>query len=395
MNTKILKQKILQTALNGNWKTVKLGEVCEINPKNKIDDETTVSFIPMTLIQDSFANKHTSEKKKWKEVKKGFTHFQEGDIGIAKITPCFENRKSVIFKNLENSFGAGTTELHILRPNNKIVLTEFVFWIIKTEKFILNGIKNFTGAVGQQRVGKNIILDFEIPLPPLSVQQQIVSQIEILFVEIDRIEQSRQNLLQTVKLAKQKTLAELLNNDGWETVKLGEVCNLERGITFPSNAKQTVKFENSIACVRTANVQEKLELDDLWHINKSYIKNNQNKILKINDIIISSANSRELVGKTSYVDKLEQEMTFGGFVMVIRANKLVDNKYLFYFCRHLFLEGLFMGESTQTTNIANINSKQLNNFNISLPPLTTQKAIVERIEEIFAEIEKIEKAVEH
>ena len=77
MNTKLLKQKILENFLEGDWENVKLGEVCEINPKNKIDDHTEVSFIPMTLIQDGFANKHISEIKKWQYVKKGFTHFQD------------------------------------------------------------------------------------------------------------------------------------------------------------------------------------------------------------------------------------------------------------------------------------------------------------------------------
>jgi len=186
--SEIVNQKSEILSQTDEWKTVKLGEVCEINQKNKLNDDLEVSFIPMTLIQDGFANKHTSEIKEWQDVKKGFTHFQEKDIGIAKITPCFENRKSLIFKNLKNGFGAGTTELHIIRPNNKIVLTEFVFWIIKTEEFISNGIKNFTGAVGQQRVGKNILADFDIPLPPLSIQRQIVEKIEKLFSEIEKIE---------------------------------------------------------------------------------------------------------------------------------------------------------------------------------------------------------------
>ena len=98
------------------WVWVTLKDIFEINPKNNLEDGTDASFVPMTLISDGFANKHTSEIRKWKEIKKGFTHFQEGDVGVAKITPCFENRKSIIFQNLENGYGAGTTELHILRP---------------------------------------------------------------------------------------------------------------------------------------------------------------------------------------------------------------------------------------------------------------------------------------
>ena len=81
------------------WVWCRLGEVCDINPKNKLDDELEVSFIPMPLISDGFSNTHSFEVKKWNDIKKGYTHFCNGDIGVAKITPCFENRKSVIFND--------------------------------------------------------------------------------------------------------------------------------------------------------------------------------------------------------------------------------------------------------------------------------------------------------
>lgn len=114
------------------WEWCRLGEICEINPKNKLDDELEVAFIPMPFISDGFSNTHTFEVEKWKDIKKGYTHFQNGDIGVAKITPCFENRKSVIFNNLENGVGAGTTELYILRNNKILSLNKYIFWFVKT-----------------------------------------------------------------------------------------------------------------------------------------------------------------------------------------------------------------------------------------------------------------------
>jgi type I restriction enzyme S subunit len=144
----------------------------------------------MALISDGFSNKHKSEIKKWEEIKKGFTHFQEGDVGIAKITPCFENRKSVIFQNLENGYGAGTTELHILRPILEPFLSNYIIWFVKTKDFIINGVNNFSGAVGQQRVGKSIIEGTYLPLPPLSEQKRIVSKIKQIFSQLDDIEKS-------------------------------------------------------------------------------------------------------------------------------------------------------------------------------------------------------------
>lgn len=104
-----------------SWEWVRLGQICQLNPRNIADDNIEVGFIPMTLIFDGFQNKHAFNVKKWGEIKQGFTHLANNDIGVAKITPCFENRKSVIFSNLPNKIGAGTTELHIIRPYCNII----------------------------------------------------------------------------------------------------------------------------------------------------------------------------------------------------------------------------------------------------------------------------------
>ena len=170
------------------WAWCRLGDIGTINPKNKLNDELDVSFIPMPLISDAFSNVHTSEVKKWGNIKKGYTHFCNEDIGIAKITPCFENRKSVIFNNLKNGVGAGTTELYILRNNKTLSFNKYIFWFIKTQEFINNGIKAFTGAVGQQRISRDFIENTLIPLPPLAEQYRIVQKIETYFSFLDTIE---------------------------------------------------------------------------------------------------------------------------------------------------------------------------------------------------------------
>lgn len=175
--------------------------------------------------------------------------------------------------------------------------------------------------------------------------------------------------------------------ENWVWVRLGAVCGFERGITFPSSAKQNERDDENIPCLRTANVQDELELNDLIYVNKKYYKNNIDKLIRENDIIMSTANSRELVGKTSFVYKVEYPMIFGGFVMALRANKLLS-KFLFYYLRLEFLLGRFRGESTQTTNIANISSSVLGEYTFPLPPLSEQQRIVEHIEELFAKLDE-------
>lgn len=173
----------------------------------------------------------------------------------------------------------------------------------------------------------------------------------------------------------------------WCWTRIGMVSNFERGITFPAAAKEAAPTEDNIPCLRTANVQENLEIDDMIYVNRDFMKGNIAKLVRENDIIMSSANSRELVGKSSLVTHIPFPMTFGGFVLNIRAKEM-SSKYLFYFLRHEFLAGKFIGESSQTTNIANINTTTLGNYEIPFPPLPEQQRIVDRIESLFAKLDE-------
>ena len=170
-----------------SWHWVRLKDVFIINPRNRLDDDLDVSFIPMPLIDDGYSGKHTAKVRRWKEIKTGFTHFAEGDVAVAKITPCFENRKSTVFENLTNGYGAGTTELHVLRPFGNNTLTQYLLAYVKSDYFIENGKQTFTGDVGQQRISKAYIENAYFPLPPIKEQERIIQQIGIIFEHLNMI----------------------------------------------------------------------------------------------------------------------------------------------------------------------------------------------------------------
>ena len=170
-----------------SWRWVRLKDVFIINPRNKLDDDLDVSFIPMPLIDDGYSGKHATEVRHWKEVKNGFTHFAEGDVGVAKITPCFENRKSTVFENLTNGYGAGTTELHVLRPFGNNIFVQYLLAYIKSDYFVEKGKQTFTGDVGQQRISKAYVESAYFPLPPVKEQERIVQQIGIIFEFLNMI----------------------------------------------------------------------------------------------------------------------------------------------------------------------------------------------------------------
>ena len=115
------------------WEWIRMGSLFTINPRNAISDDAVVGFMPMPLLQDGFSNSHTFEERQWKDIKSGFTHFADNDVVIAKITPCFQNRKSAVICNLPNGYGAGTTELHILRDYTKMLYMPYFLLLCKTE----------------------------------------------------------------------------------------------------------------------------------------------------------------------------------------------------------------------------------------------------------------------
>jgi restriction endonuclease S subunit len=213
----LIKEEEIPFDLPEGWVWVRLSEIVEFNPRNSIDDSIEVSFIPMKLIQEGFNNKHYSESKRWVEIKKGFTHFKEKDIAFAKITPCFENRKSVVMTNLLNGYGAGTTELIILRTYNELVVPEFLLYLVKTEEFISLGISSYTGTAGQQRVKTEKFEHFILGLPPLAEQKRIVRKVnQFMSLSVQFESQINQN---------QKHSNALLNTILREAFEIGENKN--------------------------------------------------------------------------------------------------------------------------------------------------------------------------
>jgi type I restriction enzyme S subunit len=173
--------------LPSKWQWTRLNLITEINPRNTdVDDKTKVSFVPMTLITTSYDGVHDSESRLWSEIKKGYTHFANGDIAIAKITPCFENSKAAIFRNLENGIGAGTTELHVARPFGEQIERNFLLLYFKSPNFLTMGQKLMTGSAGHKRVPRSF---FESNPIPLAEQKRIVDKVDELMLLCDQLEQ--------------------------------------------------------------------------------------------------------------------------------------------------------------------------------------------------------------
>ena len=174
------------------WEWCRVSSVFLINPKVSAKDDDIAAFIPMEAISAGYGSEFRFYEKQWKEIKSGYTAFEDNDIAFAKITPCFQNRKSVTFNGLPNGIGAGTTELKILRTYGETINRYYALYFLESPYFIDEA--TFKGTANQQRIVVGYLENKLFPLPPLSEQKRIVDKIGIIMPFIDKYSKSKETL---------------------------------------------------------------------------------------------------------------------------------------------------------------------------------------------------------
>lgn len=213
---------------------------------------------------------------------------------------------------------------------------------------------------------------------------------------LKRITAEKAELVKQGKIKKQKPLPEISDDEkpfdlpsGWDCARLGNTVAIIRGITFPASEKHKEPSEGKIACLRTANVQDNIEWDDLLYVSKSFVKRSE-QFAEKGDIVMSMANSRELVGKVAYIYNVPNgEATFGGFLSVIRPYGF-NASFLMSVLRSPHIKSILIDSSSQTTNIANISLEKLNPLVIAVPPFEEQNRIASKLEELMSLCDQLE-----
>lgn len=211
---KIYRQAVLKAAFEGKLlemssaKYFSFSEVCDINPSKReiieFKDDLEVTFLPMPAVSERGV---IIEKmiKKLKNVKKGYTFFKNSDVLLAKITPCFENGKKALVKELKNNIGFGSTEFHVLRAKDEVI-PKWIYYGISSEDFRNKAKIQMTGTAGQKRVPKRVLETYKIPVPTINIQKQIVNEIESRVSVCDKLEETVQQSLKKIKYIRQSIL---------------------------------------------------------------------------------------------------------------------------------------------------------------------------------------------
>ncbi len=216
----LYRQSVLKSAFDGTlyktteWNFTSIGTVCDINPKTVLpdfSDDSIVSFLPMPTVEAE-TGAFSPETVEYKKVKKGYTKFQNNDVLFAKITPCMENGKSCVVRDLIQGVGFGSTEFHVLRCHAGM-LPEYVFYFVVQKVFRSKAISFMTGAVGQKRVPADYLRDCEIPVPTLAEQERIVAEIESRFERADALETAVDRALNDAEKLKQAVLKKAFSGE--------------------------------------------------------------------------------------------------------------------------------------------------------------------------------------
>jgi type I restriction enzyme S subunit len=392
-----------------------------------LPDDLNVSFLPMKAIEEKTGRFDASDIRKYAEVRKGYTFFQNGDILFAKITPCMENGKIAVVDNLKNGIGFGSTEFHVIRLLSRDISRKILFYYLLQDGFRKDAQRNMTGSAGQLRVPTRYIQNVVIPIPPLNEQHRIVAKVEELFSRLDAGMESLRKvkaqlkryyqavlkyafegklteewrkthkqeleptttLLERITQERKKNVKrrynELLSTDvsdlpklieGWAWARLSDICNVKGRVGWRGYMKSDLRDEGPFVIGAT-------HLTDKWKVNLtnpvfiSTEKYRESPEIMVNhgDVIVAQRGS---IGKLALVDFDLGEATINPCVLLLKDIR-INNKFLLYLLASpAYQDSLLKGNTSTTTPM--ITQEFLRNMVIPVASLTEQGKIVEDIE---------------
>ena len=388
-------------AVPGNWCWARLSSIYIINPKNNADDNIDAAFIPMEHISAGTNWDYQYDIQPWGKARKGHTQFANGDVAFAKISPCFENRKSMILQDLPNGIGGGTTELIILRQ--PLIDNHYTYWLIGSESFIQGGCQTYSGTVGQQRISMDYVREYPVPLPPFSEQRRIVDRIESLFAKLDEAKEKAQAVIDgyeerkaailhkafTGELTAQIRAEKGVGLDAWKKTTLGDIVT---GFKYGTSEKSDY-LNTGTPVFRIPNIGD--GIIDFTDMKCLAGKSDESYLVYENDVLVIRSNgSRDLVGKCAIIPKIEGRYAYASFLIKVIPSDAIRPDYLVRFLNSSEARTQMFTKAKSSSGIHNINSKELGSITLKLPEPWEQIIIVTLIDALLAKEAAVKEAAE-
>lgn len=372
------------------------------------EDDTLVSFVPMDAVGEQGGIDATQEKPIG-DVYTGYTYFAEQDILIAKITPCFENGKGAIAEGLKNGVGFGTTEFHVLRPLQGISV-QWLFYLTMSDAFRKIGGSQMLGAGGQKRVQEDFIKNFRTGIPSLAEQQQIAAFLDWKTGQIDALIAKKKELLEKLKEKRLAVITQAVTKGLDSAAPLRDSGIPWLGLVPKHWEVKRLRFATGrIEQGWSPQCENQPADEDAWGVMKVGCVNGdefdslENKALPLDlepmpeyelrpkDILISRANTKELLGSAAIVpENVRSKLLLCDKLFRLRPTAGVDEEFLTCYLRTPAARYQYEREATGSSgSMQNIGQGTIKNLVVFLPPLGEQKVIFQYIQQEVAKLDAL------
>ena len=375
------------------WKSKPIGEVCTIKPpkaeaRARLADAHEVSFAPMEDLGIGVKYLKPHRTRQLAEVSGSYTYFADGDVLLAKITPCFENGKLGVARGLINGVGFGSSEYIVLRPAATLD-AEFLYYYLSRPTFLEEGARIMTGAVGHKRVTKEFVESYPIPLPPLREQRRIVAILDEAFEGIATAKANAEKNLQNAREVFENHLERVFARrcDLWPETSLGAIAAIKGGKRVPKGYK-LLDEDTGHPYLRVTDfgLRGSINMNDLRYIDPAVHAEIKNYIITPRDLYISIAGT---IGRTGIIpDELDgANLTENACRLVFKPG--VNNRFVYYYTRTpAFLEQA--GLNTRTAAQPKLALSRLATIRLPLPKLEVQASVVAALDAIAEGVEVLE-----
>lgn len=408
-----------------HWEVKRGRFAMRVNPPapllRSLEGDQEVSFVPMDAVNE-YGGIRLDQTRVKAEVGGGYTEFQDGDVVIAKITPCFENGKGSIANGLVNSAAYGTTELHVLRATQALDC-RFLFYLTITDGYRKLGESEMYGAGGQKRVPPEFCKDFLTPLPPFTEQAAIADFLDRETGLIDALAAKKQRLIELLKekrttlitrtvtrglpgnVAREFGLAPHTRFKDSGIEWLGEIpeeweidrCKWSIRSVINGTWGSEPDEENDLVCIRVADFDRVAfrVIDEPSTVRAIEESQRGNRLLQKGDLLIekSGGGEKQLVGCVVHYD-LELEAVCSNFVARMPIASGMNSRFWAYVHAGMYAGRINYPSIKQTTGIQNLDSESYLNERVVYPPLPEQSAIAAYLDRETAKIDKLVEKIE-
>nr|WP_256723234.1 restriction endonuclease subunit S [Xanthomonas oryzae] len=374
-----------------------IGEICAMGPKSAWDDGMEIGFVPMSHAPTNFRGPLNYEARRWHEVKKAYTHFENDDVIFAKVTPCFENGKAALVAGLPNGAGAGSSEFHVLRRRDAGISPSYLLAVIKSAQFLREGEENMTGAVGLRRVPRAFVENFPVRLPPEAEQKRIAQKLDALLAQVDTLKARIDAIPALLKRLRQSVLASAASSSltsDWrkkqnleepQVTQIAKLANVVRGAS-PRPAGHPDFFGGPVPWITVRELtKDQLKLLTATSDSLTEAGRLKSRYIESDTLLLSNSGATLGVPKITRIGGCIND----GVVALLDVQEPTKS-YLYYFLSSKTEE---LRSLNQGAAQPNLNTGIVKSIEVRIGSEAEQTEIVRRVEQLFAYAEQLEAKV--